>query len=91
MLANHNCLSKNVKCSPKLDCDLWVRRAGTIALAGDLGGLQVSNTGTGTVYTSVAGDVSGSGKTVVVPATGMHQFFCNLPTSVNLPHVALSE
>lgn len=52
-------------------------RAGTIALAGELGGLQISNTGTGTIYTSgvssaAAAAVSGSGRTVVLPASGEH-------------------
>lgn len=51
------------------------RRAGTIALAGDLGGLQISNTGTGTIYTSgvsaaAATAVSGSGRTIVLPSSG---------------------
>ena len=52
-----------------------VCRAGTLAIAGDLGGLKIANTGTGTVYTSgvssgAATAVSGSGKTVIIPSGG---------------------
>ena len=50
-------------------------RAGTIAVAGNLGGLTVANTGTGTIYTSgvaagAAAAVSGSGKSVLLPVSG---------------------
>lgn len=50
-------------------------RAGTLAIAGDLGGLQIANTGTGTVFTSglasaAAAAVSGSGKTILIPTGG---------------------
>lgn len=50
-------------------------RAGTLAIAGDLGGLQIANTGTGTVYTSgvasaAATAVSGSGRTILIPSGG---------------------
>ncbi|KAL0048937.1 hypothetical protein WJX82_002776 [Trebouxia sp. C0006] len=49
--------------------------AGTIAIAGNLGGLQVANTGSGTIFTSgvasgAAAAVSGSGKSVLIPVSG---------------------
>ena len=50
-------------------------RAGTIAIAGNLNGLQVANTGTGTIFTSgvasgASAAVSGSGKSVLIPVSG---------------------
>ena len=50
-------------------------RAGTIAVAGNLGALTLANTGTGTIFTSglaagAAAAVSGSGKTIVLPTGG---------------------
>ena len=70
-LAIHSCCtSTQIKLYVALPC-----RAGTIALAGNLGGLQISNTGTGTIYTSgvsaaSAAAISGSGRTVVLPSSG---------------------
>jgi len=54
---------------------LLLFRAGTIAIAGNLGGLQVANTGSGTIFTSgvaygAAAAVSGSGKSVLIPVSG---------------------
>ena len=45
-------------------------------MAGNLGALQLANTGTGTIFTSglaagAAAAVSGSGKTIVLPTGGM--------------------
>ena len=63
-------------------------RAGTLAIAGDLGGLRIANTGTGTVFTSglasaAAAAVSGSGKTILIP-TGGEAHFSPSPTVVPL-------
>ena len=57
------------------DFGVRVRRAGTLAIAGDLGGLNIANTGTGTIYTSgvtsgASTAVSGSGKTILIPTGG---------------------
>lgn len=75
-------------------------RAGTIALAGELGGLQISNTGTGTIYTSgvssaAAAAVSGSGRTIVLPASGEHvpcvclSFMTHLYSNLHQPHLPI--
>ena len=70
---------------------MLLSRAGTIAIAGNLGGLQVANTGSGTIFTSgvasgAAAAVSGSGKSVLIPVSGKQPFLLLfLPFLLYLP------
>ena len=66
-------------------------RAGTIAIAGNLNGLQVANTGTGTIFTSgvasgASAAVSGSGKSVLIPVSGECPPLQSTNFSVNVWH-----